>query len=305
VTGARRAPSGEQIELEAGRHRAVVVEVGAGLRTFTSDGADRIDGYAEDEMCHSGRGQVLLPWPNRIEDGSYEWGGSTHQLAINDPAEQDAIHGLVRWRSWSVAERTSDRVLMSHLLHPLPGYPFMLETSVEYLLSESGLEVRTAARNLGTEACPYGSGQHPYLTLGTPTVDGLSLKVPAGTVLHSNDRGIPVGSSAVDGGEYDFRAARAIGSTRLDHAFTDLVRDGDGLARVSLDDPSSGAGLTLWVDDAYTHLMVFTGDPLPDVSRRAVAVEPMTCPPNAFRSGVDLVTLEPGESASSRWGIEA
>ena len=49
--------------------------------------------------------------------------------------------------------------------------------------------------------------------------------------------------------------------------------------------------------------MLFTGDPLPDVARRSLAVEPMTCPPNAFRTGRDLIHLAPGQSVSSRWGI--
>ena len=50
--------------------------------------------------------------------------------------------------------------------------------------------------------------------------------------------------------------------------------------------------------------MVFTGDPLPDVARRSLAVEPMTCPPNAFRTGDSVSRLEPGESTASTWGIE-
>ena len=90
----------------------------------------------------------------------------------------------------------------------------------------------------------------------------------------------------------------------LDNAYTDLERDADGRARVLLDDPNDDSGLTLWVDAGYPYLMVFTGDPLPDVARRSIAVEPMTCPPNAFRTGESLIRLEPGEATSSAWGIE-
>jgi aldose 1-epimerase len=90
----------------------------------------------------------------------------------------------------------------------------------------------------------------------------------------------------------------------LDNAYTELERGADGHARVLLDDPDGEAGLTLWVDESYPWLMVFTGDPLPDVARRSIAVEPMTCPPNAFRTGDSLIRLEPGESNSSSWGIE-
>ncbi|MDQ5832128.1 MAG: aldose 1-epimerase family protein, partial [Actinomycetota bacterium] len=256
------------------------------------------------EMSSSGRGQVLLPWPNRIEDGSYEYEGQRHQLPIDDPEEQDAIHGLVRWSAWAVGEREQHRVVMEHALHPQPGYPFSLAISIEYLLRDDGLQVTTTAANVGRVPCPYGCGAHPYLTLGTPKVDSLVLRAPGRTVLRSDGRGLPVGSEPVEGTEFDFRRRRPMAETRLDNAFTDLERDGDGLARVTLEDPASDRGLSLWVDESYPYLMLFTGDPLPDVARRSLAVEPMTCPPNAFRSGDALVRLEPGRSFTSSWGID-
>ncbi|HYN52058.1 MAG TPA: aldose 1-epimerase family protein, partial [Thermoleophilaceae bacterium] len=285
------APSGEQIEIGLEDQRVVVVEVGGGLRTYSSGGRDVIDGYGGDEMSSSGRGQVLLPWPNRTEDGSYEYEGQRHQLPIDHPEEQNAIHGLVRWSAWAVGEREQHRVVMEHALHPQPGYPFSLAISIEYLLRDDGLQVTTTAANVGRVPCPYGCGAHPYLTLGTPKVDSLVLRAPGRTVLHSDGRGLPVGSEPVEGTEFDFRRPRPMAETRLDNAFTDLERDGDGLARVTLEDPASDRGLSLWVDESYPYLMLFTGDPLPDVARRSLAVEPMTCPPNAFRSGDALVRL--------------
>src|SRR4029078_5122507 len=104
-------------------------------------------------MSTSGRGQLLIPWPNRVRDGRYEFDGQSHQLALDDPAEQDAIHGLVRWAAGTVGEREADRVVMEHTLHPQPGYPFTLELAVEYALSDDGLRVRMNATNAGTEAC--------------------------------------------------------------------------------------------------------------------------------------------------------
>ena len=201
------------------------------------------------------------------------------------------------------ATRASDRVVVEYDLLPQSGYPFALSLSIEYSLSESGLSVRTTATNVGQDACPYGAGQHPYLMLGTPTVDSLILSAPGETVLRVNDRGLPVGKEPVEGTESDFRRPRPIGATKLDHAFTDLERGTDGRARVELRDPTSRAGLTLWVDESYRYVQLFTGDPLPDVARRSLAVEPMTCPPNAFRTGEDLIRLEPGASVTSAWGI--
>ena len=233
------APSGDQIEIALGGQRATIVEVGGGLRAYSAAGRELIDGYGIDEMSSSGRGQVLLPWPNRIKDGSYEFDGRRHQLPINDVEEQDAIHGLVRWAAWRVGEHEPHRVVMQHLIHPQPGYPFSLAVSIEYLLSDGGLRVRTTATNAGAGPCPYGCGAHPYLSMGTQVVDSVTLQAPGRTVLLSDERGIPVGSESVEGTEYDFRRPRRIAATRLDNAFTDLERDGDGLARVSLSDPEA------------------------------------------------------------------
>ncbi len=163
--------------------------------------------------------------------------------------------------------------------------------------------MQTTATNVGAEPCPFGDGAHPYLTIGTDTIDSVVLRVPCRTVLSANEHGIPTGRGAVQGTEYDFLQARPIGATRLDHAFTDLERDADGVARVELRRADDGLGLALWVDESYRWLMLFTGDPLPDVARRSLAVEPMTCPPNAFRSTEDLIVLEPGGSFVGTWGL--
>jgi len=296
-------PSGEQLEIAFGSQRAVVVEAGGGLRTYVAGGRDILDGYGEDQMCTSGRGQVLIPWPNRIEDGSYELDGRRHQLPLNEPDRRNAIHGLARWAAWTVGERAPHRVVMQHVLRPQPGYPFSLALSAEYRLSDRGLTVRTKASNVGPQRCPYGAGAHPYLTVGTETVDTVTLEVPARMVLHCDDRGIPTAARDVEGTEFDFRRPKTIGRTVLDHAFTELERDANGVARVKLTAPD-GRALALWVDAGYPYLMLFTGDPLPDVNRRSLAVEPMTCPPNAFRSGDGLIVLEPGGSFTTGWGID-
>jgi aldose 1-epimerase len=296
------SPSGEQFEIAHDDQRAVVVEVGGGLRAYSAGGRELLDGYPVDGRIASGRGQVLIPWPNRLQDGAYEFDGRRHQLPLTEVEHHNAIHGLVRWAGWRVGEREQDRVVMEHVVHPQPGYPFSLAVSIEYTLSDQGLSVATTATNLGPDTCPYGAGAHPYLTLGTATVDSIFLTAPGQTVLHSDDRGIPTDQVTVEGTEYDFREPRAIGATRLDHCFTDLERH-DGLARIELRDPDTSSGLTLWMDDAYGYLMLFTGDPLPDVDRRSLAVEPMTCPPNAFRTGEAVIRLEQGRSFTSTWGL--
>jgi aldose 1-epimerase len=302
--GVAVAERASEVEIAHEGQRVAVVALGGGLRSYEVAGRPLLDGFPVGERPARGRGQVLAPWPNRLENGSYEFDGKRLQLPLSEPENGNAIHGLVRQAKWNVSDVARDRVALDYLLEPQPGYPFSLALRIEYALSDVGLAVTTTARNVGTETCPYGIGQHPYLTLGTPTVDPLRLQVPGRLVLFTDERGLPVRLEPVDGTEYDFRSARTIEETVLDNAYTELERSADGRARILLDDPSSESGLTLWVDKSYPYLMVFTGDPYPDLARRSVAVEPMTCPPNAFRTGECLIRLESGESVTSSWGIE-
>lgn len=290
------SPSGEQFEISFEDQRVVAVEVGGGLRAYVVGDRQVLDGYDAQEMCASGRGQVLIPWPNRLHDGKYEFDGLQHQLPLSEPEAQNAIHGLVRWESWSLVEHEPQRVVLEHVLHAQPGYPFTLALRIAYALSDRGLSVLTTVTNLGSSPCPYGAGAHPYLSLGDGTVDALTLHAPGRVVLAPD-------AESVEGTEFDFREPRPIGSTVLDHCFGDLERSADGLAHVTLRDPAVGTGVTLWLDGSYRYLMLYTGDPRPDVARRSLAVEPMTCPPNAFQIGQDVLVLEPGGSTAGEWGI--
>jgi aldose 1-epimerase len=300
------SPSGRQYVLTDGEQRAVVTEVGAGLRTYTVGDRDILDGYGEEEMCPAGRGQLLLPWPNRIAGGTYEFHGTQHQTPLTEPGRHNALHGLTRWSNWMAAMQAGDRVVMSLLLHPQDGYPFTLKLEVEYGLSGKGLNVRTTATNLGRQPAPYGSGHHPYLTVATPLIDQALLKLPALMRLEADERLIPTGRSlAVKGTVYDFLELRPIGTLSMDTAFANLVPDTDGLIRVQLQAPTGDPQVTLWMAPPYRYLMVFTADAIPDAARRrrSIAIEPMTCAPNAFRSGDGLLVIEPGHSVTSRWGI--
>jgi aldose 1-epimerase len=230
------APSGKQLEIGFGDQRAVIVEVGAGLRTYTAVGREILDGYAADEICSSGRGQLLLPWPNRLEGGAYDFDGR-HQLPVDEVTTSSAIHGLVRWANWEIASQTASAVTLQMVLWPRPGYPFSLALEQEYALDGDGLIVRTTATNVGRNRCPFACGAHPYVRLGSSPVDSLTLCVPASAYLVPNERGLPAGKLAVRGTEFDFTQPRPIGATRLDHAFCELRRDGAGHAYTALSDP--------------------------------------------------------------------
>jgi aldose 1-epimerase len=302
---AAEPPSGQQIEIRHGRQRAVVVEVGGGLRAYAVDGLDVLDGYPAERIADGGRGQPLLPWPNRLADGQYVWDGTQLQLPVDELGRRNASHGLTRWLNWSVAGRSDDRVCMSYLLHPRPGYPFTLGLEIDYQLSDAGLSVRTTAHNRGAHTLPYGAGFHPYLSVGTGRIDSAVLTLPARTVLDVDERMLPTGTrQPVAGTDLDFTTPRPIGEQSLDHCFTDLERDADGVARVVLSTPDGDACVTLWLDSAFDYLQVFSGDTLArDRRRQGLAVEPMTCPPNAFGSGVDVVRLEPDQRHTSAWGL--
>ena len=299
-------PSGAQFDLVQGEHHVVVTEVGAALRLYTFGERPVVDGFGVDEMASGGRGQALLPWPNRIDGGRYSFRGTALRLPLTEPERGNAIHGLTRWTNWKTADHDQATVMLSHVLHPQPGYPFTLALTIEYALSASGLAVTTTATNRGVTALPFGSGFHPYLTVGTDRVDEAVLEVPAGTFRESDERGIPTGAlRSVAETEFDFRIPRPVGSTVIDTCFTDLEPDPDHLTRVRLSRPDGAAAVTVWADQAHGELLVFTGDTLqPARRRRSLAIEPMTCPPNAFASDdLGITVLEPDESVAFRWGI--
>ncbi len=298
--------TGAQHEIVAGDYRATVTELGAGLRTLSHNGRPVITGYDSDEVPPAGAGQLLAPWPNRVDHGKYSFGGRSYQLDISEPAHDNAIHGLTRFATWSLSTRAPDYVELGLRLLGRPGYPFSLELSARYrLTAETGLEVTVTARNAGNRPAPFGTGSHPYLRAGAGSVDDWQLQLPAARWQPADDRGIPTGRpQEVAGSQYDFRERRSIGSTSLDTAFTGLYTGEDGRAWARLTGPD--AEVALWAGPGYRWLQVFTGDPLgPEARRRALAIEPMTCPPNAFITGTDLLTIEPGGNIRQQWGIKA
>jgi aldose 1-epimerase len=299
------SPSGEQHAIGHGRQQAVITEVGATLRSYTVDGTRVIDGFGMTDMCSSGRGQVLAPWPNRLGDGRYSIDGRTGRAALDEPERCNAIHGLVRWLPWRVLSRAQNVVVLGCTVFAQPGFPWRLELGVEYRLGREGLVVTATVRNDDEVPAPFGLGFHPYITLGAPTIDGVRLTLPGRRCLTTDERGLPTGDAIVAGSELDFTSGRRIGPTQLDTAFTDLRRDDGGVARVELDDTETGRGATVWMDERFGYVMAYTADTVEPAGRRrqSMAVEPMTCPPDALRSGTDLVRLEPGATWSASWGI--
>jgi aldose 1-epimerase len=305
AAGAPLPPSGDQHELRSGDHVAVVTEVGATLRAYSVGGIDVLDGFEEDERSSAGRGQVLAPWPNRLDAGRYRFGERDAQAALDEPERNNAIHGLVRWLPFRTTSRIDAAVELSFVLHPQPGYPWSLDLRIGYQLVDGGLEVSFRARNRSDAPAPFGIGFHPYLTTGMP-IDGTQLRIPAERRLLTDDRGLPTGSEPVAGTAFDFTTPKAVGTMRLDTCYTDLMRDPDGSARVEIVAPEGDRRVTLWADGSFRYVMVYTGDTVEPASRRrgSVAVEPMSCPPNALRTGSDVISIAPGAAVEGRWGVQ-
>ena len=300
------SPSGEQWTLRHGGQEATVVEVGGGLRTYRVHGTDVVAGYADDEVCRFGRGQVLMPWPNRIRDGRYSFEGTDFQLGLTEPALHNASHGLVRWSTWQLHWHADDwsALTVRTRLHPQPGWNGILDLSVNYVLDPQGLTVSVHATNVGQSSAPFGFGAHPYIALGTTPLAEVELTIPAALEVLVDDRLTPTGIAPVRP-EVDFRAARALGGTELDTAFTDLSRSATtGAWEVVVGGLETG-DVTVWGDESLDWTQVFTakGRDTGVDGVRGIAVEPMSCPANAFNTGDGLVVLAPGDSWAAQWGI--
>jgi aldose 1-epimerase len=298
--------TGEQHEIRAGEYAATVTALGATLRTLTRGGRDLVTTFDADMLPPHGAGQLLAPWPNRVDHGTYTFEGVTYHLALSEPNLSNAIHGLTRFALWDLEALAGNSVTLRSRAHGSQGYPFAVQVDATYTLDPvTGLTVTVCAANMGSNPAPWGTASHPYLTVATPLVDDSELMLPASQWLPVDDRLLPAGPPQdVAGTCFDFRASRKLADTALDHAFTQLRRDGDGLAWVHV--TGGGARTGLWMDASYGWVQVFTSDPLePERRRAALAVEPMTCPPNAFASGIDRIRLAPGEAVRHQWGIRS
>jgi aldose 1-epimerase len=305
MTSVAAAKSGTQWVIESGEHRAVVVEVGGVLRSYAVGDRDILDGFGTDEISPASAGQILAPWPNRIRDGQYTFGGEHYQLALTEPDRHNAIHGLTNWARWTLAEQAGDAVTLEFDLPPQVGYPWSLTLRTRWSVGAGGLRCVQEVTNTGDADAPWGYSVHPYLQLTGVAVDDILLKVPGRTRVLADARLLPIGAVKVAGTEYDFTEPRRIGDAALDTTFGDVDFDSDGGSAVTIAAPDGSAQVTVWGDENFKWWQVFTGDTLHgERFRRSVAIEPMTCPPDAFRSGRDLITLQPGRTWTAAWGVK-
>jgi aldose 1-epimerase len=295
-----------EFTIKAGEYSAAVTAHAGALRELRHRERDLIVPFPEGGPIPDFRGIIAAPWPNRIADGRYTFDGTEYEVPVNEPERGCALHGLVFPLDWTLESHDESSVTLSCTPEPTAGYPHTLRIAVEYRLSQDGLHSRVTAANIGGAVAPYGVCPHPYLVAGPAPLDEWSLEIPADSFLEvTPDRLLPKETRPVAGHEFDFRTQRTIGATEIDHAFTGITFDGGGQARVLVRGPG-GTGVGMSWDRTCQWLQIHTADKLPPaLNRLGLAVEPMTCPPDAFNSGVDLIRLEPGAVHQAAWSIFA
>jgi aldose 1-epimerase len=304
VPATGQPPAGRLFEITSGEQRVVVTESGATLRAYEVGDRPVIEPFDGPEAPVVGaQGEILSPWPNRVVDGRWRWDGADQQLWLTEPSRGHAIHGLVRRMRWTTFEHEAHRIGLETTVFAHPGWPFPLHLEATYALSPAGLSCGLVATNIGLEACPYGAATHPYVAIPGGTVDEAVLRIPAATWLATDERLSPTERRPTAGSAYEFDGVAPVGSRQADNAFTDLERDARGLVEATVTTPD-GRTTAVWGDASVRWWQLFTGDALPERwRRRALALEPMTCGPNALNTGEDLVVLDPGEQHSMTWGI--
>lgn len=300
-------PTGRAFVLERGGVRAEIGSVAAVLRSLTVDGADLTLPIPDDRPPGMCNGVILSPWPNRVRAARWMLDGEPQQLDITEPDRGGALHGLLQFADYDVTEQSADAVTLAATIYPQHGWPFLVETWVRYQLEPDGLTVTHGARNRSATRAPYATGSHPYLRVGDTPIAELELTVPASTYFAVDDRLDPTGEVDVTGTPFDVRTPQRVGGLVFDTAFGGLEHAGvaDGRGDVAWLTAPDGSRTTLWQSTAWGYVQVFTTHemPSPDGPIDAIAIEPMTAPPDALNSGQGLIRLEPGETWEGSWGL--
>lgn len=248
-------------------------------------------------------GSTLAPWPNRIADGKYQFNGSVYNLVINESLRQNSLHGLVDTLEWEIVESDDTYLHLRTILESGPGYPSTLLFNSSFSLERDGLHWNIRAENIGRKAAPYGVSIHPYLLTGSDiTVNEFTVKFKSNYFMEvDGERLLPVGVYEVTTKDFDFNNGLTVGERFIDHAFQ--IPSEAPLDRIEVTD-SHGVGSFMQYDSKARWIQIHTADRDGGIdSRRSLAVEPMSCPPDAFNSGLDLVILNPSEQHEMSWII--
>ncbi|AII74499.1 Aldose 1-epimerase [Bifidobacterium coryneforme] len=313
MAGQAMPRTGQQYCIHHGDYSAVVTELGATLRVLRYQDQDLIASFEPDGLVPCSNGCVLVPYPNRIEDGEYTFQGKTYSMPIDEHGRRTAIHGFGYRYYWKLERLSESSVTLVWRVPDLASYPFDVLVGVTYTLDDRGLTMTTTATNMGDEAAPWAFGIHPWLANGANGKgDAIqedngrcSLSLPCRThIIASPDRLLPQGKEPVEG-RTDLREGPSLEGQAFDDAWTDVDRAGDGTCTAVFTRPD-GIRIQLWGDETITSWQVCTGTGFDASFRPAgVAVEPMTAYANAFRTGENLVVLQPASVYTTQIGYRA
>ena len=281
----------KKVQISLNEVSAVISTEGAALIGLSVNNFDLIEPNTRDGLY---AGKILAPWPNRIKDGKYTFNKNDYQLPINEISKNNALHGLVANCLWEVLFQSESKVVLQYLLNQPDIYPGKLQLQVTYEIIESGIEITVLSENIGDISAPYGVSIHTYLVAGALLKNNeLFLQIPADQFLEVDaERLLPITLQPVAGTNFDFIDSKKISDLFIDHAFK---YSSDYPRSISLLN-AEGQGAEVIFDDQSKWIQIHTADRnLQADSRMAVAIEPMTCPPDAFNSGIDLIVLEPGK----------
>ena len=280
-----------KVHISSNEVSAVISTEGAALIGLSVSKLDLIEPNTRDGLY---AGKILAPWPNRIRDGKYSFNKKDYQLPVNEVSKNNSLHGLVANCQWEVILQDQSKVILQHLLNQPDIYPGKLQLQVTYEIIENGIEITVLSENVGELSAPYGVSIHTYLVAGALVKNNeLLLQLPSDQFLEVDaERLLPIKLQPVTGSNFDFISLKKISNLFIDHAF-----------KYSSDYPRSilllnaeGQGAEVIFDEQSKWIQIHTADrDLQADSRMAVAIEPMTCPPDAFNSGIDLIVLEPGK----------
>lgn len=270
---------------------AVISTEGAALIGLSVDRFNLIEPNTREGLY---AGKILAPWPNRIKDGKYSFNKNDYQLPINEVSKNNSLHGLVANSLWEITFQNQSKVILEYLLDQSAIYPGKLQLQVTYEIIESGIAIAVLSKNMGDICAPYGVSIHTYLVAGESVKNNeLFLQIPADQFLEVDaERLLPIKLQPVDGSNFDFINSKKISDLFIDHAFKYSSNYPRSISLLN----AEGQGAEMIFDDQSKWIQIHTADrDLQADSRMAVAIEPMTCPPDAFNSGIDLIVLEPGK----------
>ncbi|WP_183086302.1 aldose epimerase [Mycetocola tolaasinivorans] len=281
--------------------RATISPVGASLQGLSVAGVELVRGSLDATPVESS-GITLVPWPNRVRAARWEWKGQEQALLPTEAGTANALHGLLAATDYAIARHSEGAVLLTARIDNAPGYPFALDVSVEYHLAADGIRVSLSVHNRGGELAPVGLGAHPYLRLGDTPAAELTLSVPAERALLLTQDHLPAAMVSVAGTPLDLREGRRVTESPAHLGFTAL-RAESGAVTSTLSGPMGRA--ELWMDPRFRWLQIYLTREFPGLAddQLAIAVEPMTAPPDALNSGIDLHLIAPADTWSLDWGI--